>query len=243
MFSNVFINSASRLQLRIAIRAVVSLVNQTIRRIKIIGLTGAHRTGKTTLAKAYAEKHNIAYCETTGSQVFKDLGFSPQEDLDFETRLTIQEAILKSFEKQYASIGRLFIADRTPIDLMAYMLADVSRAPLGEKLETRLGKYLNDCIALNNEVFKILVVVQPGIILVADEAKAPISHGYIEHIARLTAGLAVQENIKSRHFYIPQQMTNLNMRIDCVAYAFRKSMAKHEQDFFNNADEAIVSLH
>lgn len=209
----------------------------------MIGLCGSHRVGKSTLAKAYSEKFAVPFCQTTGSQVFKDLGYSPQNDLDFVTRLTIQEAILKSFEAQYSKMGRLFIADRTPIDLMAYTIADVTRAPLGEGVELRLQKYIQDCIALCNKFFGILVVVQPGIELIADETKAPISDGYIEHIAKLTVGLAVQESISASHFYIPQKMTNLKERVMCVDYAYRKSMAKLEAKFFNGEESVILSLH
>ena len=126
---------------------------------------------------------------------------------------------------------------------MAYTLADVTRTALGAGVEQRLQKYIKDCITLNNKVFKVLVLVQPGIELVADEAKAPISYGYIEHIARLTAGLAVQENVTSKHFYIPQHMTDLKKRIHCVEYAYRSSMAKLEQDYFNDESKLLVSLH
>ena len=68
----------------------------------MIGLSGAHRTGKSSLARAFAEKHGIPFVETSASQVFKDLGVDPAATHDFSTRLTVQEEILKRFDAMYA---------------------------------------------------------------------------------------------------------------------------------------------
>ena len=146
-----------------------------------IGLTGSHRTGKTTLAKAFGEKFEMHVCLTSASHVFQTLGYSPQEDYPIDIRLDIQEAILKDFARQYKEASdvsnRTFITDRTPIDLMAYTLADISRHALSEELENRLARYVQGCLNLCNKYFSTLIVIQPGIELVADATKAPIGRG------------------------------------------------------------------
>lgn len=156
-------------------------------------------------------------CLTSASSVFGELGYDPQQNYPIEIRLNIQEAILKSFSKQYVSIGeRAFIADRTPIDLMAYTLADIGREALPNDVEERLKKYVSDCFGLCNLHFSTLILLQAGIALVADPSKAPISFGYSEHIAQLVMGLTLDERVTACHSYIPKRITDLEERVLCV---------------------------
>jgi predicted ATPase len=206
-----------------------------------IGLTGSHRTGKTTLAKAFAEKFEMHLCVTSASHVFQTLGYSPQVDYPIDIRLDIQEAILAVFAIQYkeASIasGRSFITDRTPIDLMAYTLADIGRQKMTEEQEMRLKRYIRACIDLCNVYFSVLVVVQPGIEIVADETKAPTGYGYIEHISQIIMGLTVSEKITASHFYIPARITGLKERVHCVEGAVKQTVGR----IFAKMDDSLDS--
>src|SRR3569832_662701 len=84
--------------------------------MSLIGLCGAHRTGKTSLAKAYAKKHGIAFMETSVSAIFKELGLDPAASFDFKTRLDIQEVILERLDAMYSMVAPVSFAivDRTP---------------------------------------------------------------------------------------------------------------------------------
>lgn len=189
----------------------------------MIGLAGAHRVGKTTLARAYSKQSGIPMIETSSSKTFERLGYSPKEDYDFDTRLFIQTEILKDLLQSYSEVkSGVFISDRTPIDLIAYMLADVQRQTLNKKQEESLAKYVNDCILANNRHFAVVIVVQPGIQMVESADKAPCSIGYIEHLNSLIMGITVSEGISASHFYIPRLMTDLEDRIDCIKFALKK---------------------
>jgi len=195
----------------------------------MIGLCGSHRTGKTTLAKAFAEgRDGFTFLRTSASQVFKDMGLDPAVEYPFEVRLDIQERILKSFATQYRSLGgQKFIADRTPIDMLAYTLAEVRQNNLTPDLELRLAKYVKDCIALTNEVFAILVIVQPGINVVPEDGKASLSPGYIEHIAQLVMGLVASETIQATHYFIPRSTLDLEKRVRSVNHALDRTVERH----------------
>ena len=189
----------------------------------MIGLAGAHRTGKTTLAKRYAEEQGIPVVITTTAGVFAKHGLSPKEDYDFETRLMLQWDILESLKSAYSEIkGGVFITDRTPIDLMAYTLADVQRQTLNPSQEKELQKYLNACIDVANRHFSMILVIQPGIELVEDATKATLSSGYIEHLNSLVMGITVSESIRAQHFYIPRLTSDIDDRVNCVRYAMKK---------------------
>src|SRR5258706_15719526 len=93
----------------------------------MIGLCGSNRVGKTTLAKAFAEEAGVKYVPTSASGTFERLGYSPKVDLPFAERLMIQQEILKDCNALYEKSGVRFITDRTPIDFLGYLLADVQR--------------------------------------------------------------------------------------------------------------------
>lgn len=203
----------------------------------MIGLVGSHRTGKTTLAKAYGERYDMSVCLTSASTVFKELGYDVQADYDFDTRMTIQEAILKSFDKQYTDMGyKPFIADRTPIDMLAYTLADIKREKLSEEQEMRLERYVKDCYSLCNKHFNILILIQPGIPLVEDPTKAPIGYGYVEHISQLAKGVLADDRVSAMHSYIHKGIIDLEERILCVKMATEAFLGRMQENVDYSAD-------
>ncbi len=159
-----------------------------------IGIAGAHRTGKTTLAKKFAEETGMYFLKTSASATFERLGRSPKLDYDFETRLEIQSEILSDMMAAYAKAPKVFIADRTPIDLMAYTIADVQRETIkNEKVDFILRNYLETCIEVTTKYFNGIVVLQPGIPVVEENGKAPGNYGYIAHINYLVVGITLSK--------------------------------------------------
>lgn len=194
-----------------------------------VGLCGAHRTGKTSLAEAFVKEHEgFVFLKTSASQVFKDLGLIPNVDYPFETRITVQEKILDVFEEAYKSMGeQAFISDRTPIDMIAYTLADVRQETLNAEESVRLKKYIKRCIDVSNRFFSILIVIQPGIPVRKEEGKASLCPMYIDHVAHLVMGLAVSEEVHSAHFYIPKKMTDIDRRVESVRTAVSRAVDRH----------------
>lgn len=196
----------------------------------MFGLCGAQRTGKSTLAGAFSEEVGVPALYTSASGVFAEMGLDPKADYPLAQRLDVQRRILDSFEKQYRSVaGGVFVADRTPIDMMAYTIADVQRANVPSELEGVIESYLKDCIEVSNATFSILMVVQPGIAVVEAEGKAPGSFAYTEHINHLVMGIVVSEAVESAHYYIPREMVELEQRIECMKFAVRKTQEKFEK--------------
>ena len=176
-----------------------------------LGLCGAHRTGKTTLAIALASDLNIPFVRTTTSQVFAELGLDPAEPMDFKTRLFVQNHVLDAAEKVWQDSPSPFVSDRTPIDMIAYTLGDIQGKT--EVDFDLLNQYIDRCYASTNQFFQNLAIIQSGIPLVYEQGKAALNPSYIEHINVLVIGLCQDSRIKANVFCNPREAIALDLRI------------------------------
>lgn len=182
--------------------------------MKNIGLCGAHRTGKTTLAMELAVLTGKQFVRTRVTEIFKQHGLHAAQDMDFQTRLDIQRHILEACEHDWLNASGDFITDRTPVDFLAYTLGDVQGKT--EVNQTDFDRYIERCVDLTNQFFGTLVIVQPGIPLEAAEGKAALNKAYIEHVNSLVIGLCHDERVKSRIITLNRSVTDLSERIRIV---------------------------
>jgi hypothetical protein len=179
-----------------------------------LGLCGAHRTGKTTLAIALASRLNIPFVRTTTSQVFAQLGLDPAEPMDFKTRLFVQNHVLGAAEQVWQESASPFISDRTPIDMIAYTLGDIQgKTEVDFEL---LSQYIDRCFASTNQFFQNLAIIQPGIPLVYETGKAALNAAYIEHINILVIGLCNDSRLKANVFCNPRNAIAIDLRINNI---------------------------
>lgn len=192
-----------------------------------VALCGAHRVGKSTLAREYAKKHGWKFAETSVSAIFRELGHDPAESFDFRTRLTIQEQILIRLNKFYRDTqGNSVITDRSPIDMLAYTMAEAIGEAVSPADQKRFKAYANSCFEVTNKWFSSILVVQPGITLVYEEGKAALNEAYIEHLNSLIIGLCNDERLNVPHFYIPRSRTDMQERIKSVDVANQRGLER-----------------
>lgn len=199
-----------------------------------VALLGAHRTGKTTLARAFAQKHDIPFVQTGASEVFKALGLDPKAEYPIEQRIAIQAAILHAFEAQWLDActrTTFFISDRSPLDLASYLISDVTRQTLAGQPEVAeaVVHYVARCIQSANRFFSTIVLVQPGIKPVEEEGKAPACPAYMEHLNSLQFGLMMDERLESRTYYIKRRFLGLEDRVTCVEKCLAAAMDSHQR--------------
>lgn len=189
----------------------------------MIGLTGAHRVGKSTLAEAFAKKFNWKFERTSVTQYIRELGHEPSDKFDFKTRISLQEQVLVKINRFYKGIqGNIVITDRTPIDLLAYTMAEAVGVEVHPEDEKRFENYIRDCFECTNRWFTGILIVQPGIPLVHEDGKAALSPAYIEHLNSLMIGLTCDTRLKAPHFYIPRHRLDIDERINSVDFARKK---------------------
>ena len=129
-----------------------------------IALCGAHRSGKSTLAKDFAEKHGIQYLDMGTSGVAKRLGIDVSGPVSDKDRRHLQSSLLHHYAQLSRTSGS-WIADRSVFDLVIYSLLEY---PSGV---TWASQYAKDCEHLA-EYLTHLVYVPPSIPIVGDEGKA-----------------------------------------------------------------------
>ena len=184
-----------------------------------LGLCGAHRTGKTTLAIALSSHLNIPFVRTTTSQVFAQLGLDPAEPMDFQTRLFVQNHVLDAAEEVWQDASTPFISDRTPIDMIAYTLGDIQgKTDVDFNL---LSQYIDRCFTSTNQFFQNLAIIQPGIPLVYEQGKAALNAAYIEHINVLITGLCSDSRLNADIFCNPREAIALEVRILNILERFK----------------------
>lgn len=174
-----------------------------------VGLCGSHRTGKTTTATKLAHDNDIPFVETTTSAVFARHDLQPSSPMDFSTRLWIQDKVLAAAEEIWGQ-HRHFITDRTPLDMLAYTLADIQGRTQVDF--AALEGYVQRCFAATNHYFASLCVVQPGIPLMAAPGKAALNEAYIEHLNTLVLGLCLDERQQVPFSVMPRKCIAISSR-------------------------------
>ncbi len=185
----------------------------------LIGLMGAHRTGKSTLMRAFAEEHDMPYYETKTTEVWKRLDINPKSQLSFDERLTVQNHILdalidtydKALSEHYSS--DLILVDRTPLDALAYLMAEVGNQPVNQ---LAYGAYRARCNLAMHKYFGGLLLVQPGIALLDAEGKGTLSPAYIEHLNAIMIGLLTNCIAVPHRMIMSSNVLELNDRMEVL---------------------------
>ena len=180
-----------------------------------IAFCGAHGTGKTTLAIALEQKLGIPYIPIDASDVFLQCKFHPSDKLDIRNRLFVQQKILEKAERIWFDVDEpSFICDRTPLDMAAYLLADIGNGELEERMQRRVMVYLQDCFNVTIRYFDKIVLVPPAIAFVEREYKAAINQPLIFELHALLLGMLNYLDLP--HKVLPKKCMELSDRVQFV---------------------------
>ena len=185
----------------------------------MIGISGAHRTGKTTICESLT-KRGIVFkpIEISKCSVWDDLG-SESIQLTFAERLSVQEELFNYLERKLMDIRAIcnndvnIIVDRTPIDLIGYLLTNID-STTSNLLKNRTIKLIEECIAVTNYWFKGIIIVQPGIkVKTTDTKKGKTYNSYVYQEALNSVILGQLQNFHGSYLIIPKDELQLDKRI------------------------------
>lgn len=189
----------------------------------MIGLAGAHRVGKTTLAKAFAEAAGIPYLDLSFSQeILHEMGLTSLSQINsIEQRLYHQLRRMQLTENALIGWKELFVTDRTPLDVAAYAIADFGQTMSEQQIATA-QKIVEEGYRITNARFKVLVHVYPGIPYVADEGKPTPNAAYQEHIHALITGMLADTRNRVGYYYLDRDTTDADDRLKAMGNIYRE---------------------
>lgn len=194
----------------------------------MFGLSGAHRSGKSTLAEAVSKETDLPLVLTSSSGVFKKHKVDPSKPMDFKKRLEIQNEILDNAISVWQAESGPFITDRTPVDMLAYTLMDIkmdTEVNIGE-----LERYAERCYSALSVYFCGIFIVQPGIPLVYEEGKAALNPAYIEALNMMILGVSANQRLGCTRMFIRRENTDLSERVNIVCEAIKLIRERHEDN-------------
>ena len=178
----------------------------------MLALSGAHRVGKSTLAKAFAEKNEWDYVASSTSAIFKNFGLDVNKPLTFDQRMLVQEATFEVHLDDVKKANARAITDRSTIDMAAYAMAEWAKAAEGEQ-QDRLYDYVDRCIRAANWLYAGWVLVQPGIPYVEEEGKPSLSKPFQEVLHVLCSGYMRDPRFTGVKYIINDSVVELDKRV------------------------------
>lgn len=193
----------------------------------MIGLLGAHRTGKSTLMNAFVKKYPAVKATSfniSGWQ--KSLGFASSiQNQSFDIRMQIQEHLYIAFDKHLESLRTqdsvlrqesLYISDRTPLDLIGYTMIHAN-GNISKEQSDWLLDYVDKCIKLTNKYYDKLILIQPGITPVKDtDTSAEPILGFMEHLNAIYLSYMIDNRVTPQKLIMPRDLLDLQQRVEFI---------------------------
>lgn len=191
----------------------------------MFALIGAHRSGKTTTAKAVAERIGLHYHDAGVTRIMKEIDYNPVADLSIEDRLKAQKHLLMRYVEEIKAIKGAFITDRSPLDFIGYTLGEVTMHNTDLEMGNAITDYIDACVRVANTHFDSLIVLRPLPFFTVDPTKPPPNLAYQELNQMIVEG-ATQRFNGPRYFF---ETTDLQERVDLVMGIISERMECYRQ--------------
>lgn len=132
----------------------------------------------------------IPFYRSTITETMKEGGFAAVSDMDLETRIRAQEYVLARHVEVMSSttLSRPCITDRTPLDMLAYMMGEVTMHNTPQEFWGRINAYREAAIRATDMHFDTIICLRPLPVYEVDPDKPPPNPAYQWEIQHLIEG-------------------------------------------------------
>lgn len=155
----------------------------------MFGLAGASRSGKSTLAAELSEATGIPYTTISTSKLAAELGYNLVGQLSITERIEAQEKLLRSYLDLIDTLPSPFIVDRTPLDMIAYTICEVSMLGTDRETGVRIKAFVDRALAATSQRFGGIIVLRPLPVYESAPDKHPDNPAYQWHTQYVIEGL------------------------------------------------------
>lgn len=197
----------------------------------MIGLCGAHRTGKSTLGKAVAKDLNVGLMEhNEAGKILASMNLSLDHVWSLEDRFEFQTRLLDAFEKSLQEVsedGHTFVTDRTPLDIAAYLFCEVQKAGgVMTALDTKFQDFLKRAYAITNKYYSMVVHVPVAIPYVVEKGKPLPIISYQKQHGFITTGMLMADEITIGAYFMSDKVLSISDRLQFIRECYNMSLAE-----------------
>lgn len=190
----------------------------------IIGFSGAHRSGKTTLAQVVAAALHFDFVDASVSKIMAEGGFDGVAKLSIAERLEAQRYLLRRHIEMLQKIRRPTLIDRTPADMAAYLFGEITMHSEGID-QAAFSSYLTDCLFVMKTYFAGFIVPDILPVYVEQAGKPPVNRAYQQHHHLLVQGVLVQSTLP----FMTLETPDIAQRIaECATFIKAVADQSHE---------------
>jgi predicted ATPase len=164
----------------------------------IYGVAGASGTGKSTLCQHVSDALSIPFVRTSVTDMARKAGFEAVGRLSILDRIALQDSLLDQFNDLLQKARGPVIFDRTPIDLIGYLGAEIhmhSHLDLAAEQLESVNSYITRCQTLTGTYFDRVFVAGLLPDYESADTRPNYNPAYQRHVHLLITGAAVASEV------------------------------------------------
>jgi hypothetical protein len=198
------------------------------------GLSGPSGSGKTTLARDLAKTLEAPFLEFKTTELVAELGMSPVAELTLADRFKVQNHLLERFWQISQAAPRPFVSDRTPLDFLTYMLAEVPMvSDIPAELQRRIFEFTDKAVQVADSTYLAIFTVRSLPIYEVNPKRPAPNPAYHRHYEMILEGSLMRlKHAPSYTVFASKHESRMTVILDAVRNEMAALQKQRANSFF-----------